>query len=94
MLPIPVGLVDVIGAAAAASTLLAFAQRSMLPMRVSSIAASLLFIAYGGLGPFYPVLVLHLILLPLNIARLVQCLRQSTSAAPPSLIEEWRRGSY
>jgi hypothetical protein len=62
-----------------------------VPMRVSAIAANLLFIAYGGLGPFYPVLVLHLILLPLNLGRLIEALGQTASASSPSLIEEWRR---
>jgi len=92
-MPASLGLVDVIGAAAAASTLLAFAQKNMLPMRVSAIAANVFFIAYGGLGPFYPVLVLHLILLPLNIGRLIQFVRLSGTTSPPSLIDEWRRRS-
>ena len=90
MLPISIGLLDAIGAAAAASTLLAFAQKNMLPMRLSAISANLLFIGYGGLGSFYPVLVLHLILLPLNIGRLVQCFRENGAAGSPSLIDEWR----
>ena len=94
MLATGLGLVDVVGAAAAASTLVAFAQKSMLPMRVSAITANMLFIAYGGMGPFYPVLVLHLVLLPLNVARLIQQLAQrpKSEASPAcSLIDEWRR---
>ena len=93
MLSLNLEMVDVIGAAAAASTLLTFAHKSMLPMRVSAIAANLLFIAYGGLGPFYPILVLHVILLPLNVGRLIECVRQSGTTPPSSLIDEWRRGS-
>ena len=86
------GLVDVIGAAAAASTLVAFAQRSMFPMRVSAITANALFIVYGGIGAYYPVLVLHLILLPLNIRRLIECGRLNCSrTGSPPLIDEWRR---
>jgi hypothetical protein len=55
---------DVVGFAAAVMTLPAFAQRSMLPMRVSAILANGFFIAYGWLGPLYPVLCLRLVLLP------------------------------
>ncbi len=62
-----VGLVDVTGYLAAGATLLAFAQRDMLPMRVSALAANVFFVTYGLLGSFYPVLVLHVLLLPLPL---------------------------
>ena len=88
--------VDCLGFVASGATLLAFAQRRMLPMRVSAIAANLFFIGYGALGPFYPVLALHLILLPLNIKRLVERRRRKLPVAAASgdrkvtLLEEWR----
>ena len=93
-----VSLVDCLGFAASGATLCAFAQRRMMPMRMSAIAANLFFVAYGALGPFYPVLLLHLVLLPLNLKRLVE---QAWSVRPGSgkdprgaqstLVEEWRR---
>ena len=46
----------------------------MVPLRVIGIASNVLFIAYGYLHPAYPVLVLHLVLLPLNFWRLRQML--------------------
>jgi hypothetical protein len=70
---------EVLGCAAAAATLLTFAQKRMWPMRISAIAANLFFIGYGALGQLYPVLFLHLILLPLNVVRLVQLAQQTTS---------------
>ena len=88
----------VVGFAAAVMTLATFAQRSMLPMRVSAILANAFFIAYGWLGPLYPVLCLHLVLLPVNIYRLIdvaQPLRLRLSPRRgdyPPLIEEWHRG--
>ncbi len=69
--------VDVLGCVAAAATLLTFAQKRMWPMRISAIAANLFFIGYGALGQLYPVLFLHLILLPLNVVRLVQLAQQT-----------------
>lgn len=93
-----ISVLDLVGFAAAIATLAAFAQRSMLPMRVSAILANLFFIAYGWLGPLYPVLCLHLVLLPINLWRLMdfaQPLRSRLSPRPaeyPPLIEEWNRG--
>jgi CRP/FNR family transcriptional regulator, cyclic AMP receptor protein len=48
---------------------------TMLPLRIVAIASNVLFAAYGAIAHIYPVLVLHLILLPVNTARLVQILR-------------------
>ncbi len=73
--------VDMLGSAACVATLLTFAQKRMWPMRISAIAANLFFIGYGALGLLYPVLLLHLVLLPLNVMRLVQ-LAQQTAGAP------------
>src|SRR4028118_766789 len=73
--------VDVLGCAAAAATLLTFAQKQMWPMRIAAIAANIFFIGYGALGLLYPVLFLHLVLLPLNVARLIQIAGQRRSSA-------------
>ena len=61
---------DAFGFVAAGATLLTFAQRSMLPMRISAILANIFFIIYGWLGSVVPVLTLHAILLPMNVLRL------------------------
>ena len=87
------GFVDLCGFVAAAMTLITFAQRTMLPMRVTALLANVFFILYGWLGPFYPVLILHVILLPVNTIRLRQIGRGSgklNGATPMPLIEEWR----
>lgn len=61
--------VDILGAAASLLTLAAFMQRRMMPMRIAAIGANSFFIAYGAIGSIYPVLALHLILLPVNVMR-------------------------
>ena len=63
---------ELIGYAAAIVTIATFMMKTMIPLRIFGIAANFLFIAYGYLDAAYPPLVLHLILLPLNIARLYQ----------------------
>ena len=68
-------VVDEIGFAAAGLVLTTFYMRSMIALRWVAIASNLAFIAYGYLENLAPVLLLHLLLLPLNSFRLAQ-LRQ------------------
>ena len=75
--------IDILGYAASASVLATFCTSTMVPLRVIAICSNVLFATFGALpAHIYPVLVLHLILLPVNIARLIQILRliQSISA--------------
>ena len=78
------GWIDVLGYAASGMTLATFAQRTMLPMRIMALGSNVCFIGYGAMGPFLPVLTLHLILLPINIARLRALVRHSCAAAAHS----------
>ncbi len=64
------GLIDAFGYAASGLTLATFAQKAMLPMRIMAIGANVCFIGYSAMGWFIPVLVLHIILLPINVVRL------------------------
>jgi hypothetical protein len=73
--------VDVFGYAASSLTLATFAQRSMLPMRWLALCANVCFITYGALGMYMPVLVLHLILLPINLLRLRALRGERTASA-------------
>ncbi|WP_426960142.1 Crp/Fnr family transcriptional regulator [Muricoccus radiodurans] len=68
-------LLNGLGYAAAAATIVSQRMRTMIPLRAAAIAANLLFIAYGAFGRYWPTLILHLILLPLNIERLIGMLR-------------------
>lgn len=67
--------IDLLGYAASASVLITFCMSTMVPLRVVAICSNVLFATFGGLAHIYPVLVLHVVLLPVNIARLVQILR-------------------
>jgi hypothetical protein len=62
--------IDVLGYAASGLTLATFAQRSMMPMRILALGANVCFIGYGAMGVYLPVLILHLVLLPINLVRL------------------------
>jgi hypothetical protein len=67
--------IDFLGYAASASVLLTFCMGTMLPLRIVAIASNVLFATFGVFAHIYPVLVLHVILLPVNVTRLVQILR-------------------
>jgi CRP/FNR family transcriptional regulator, cyclic AMP receptor protein len=72
--------IDYLGYAASASVLLTFCMSTMAPLRASAIASNVLFASFGAVAHIYPVFLLHLILLPVNIWRLVQMLRLAREA--------------
>ena len=55
-------------------TLGAYSMRNMLSLRCIAVAANVAFITYGALTPVYPMLALHIALLPLNLYRLSEIL--------------------
>src|ERR1700690_4002106 len=65
----------VIGYVASALVLCTFCTRTMLPLRAIALGSNVSFIAYGALEHLYPVLILHVALLPLNAWRLTEILR-------------------
>jgi len=77
---------------AACCSLVSSSMKRMIPLRIAGICGNCFSIAYGLLGPFYPTLLLHLVLLPLNILRLHQMrrlLRAVRSAASGDLSMQW-----
>jgi hypothetical protein len=64
--------ITIIGYTASLFTAITFYMRTIIPLRLFAICSNIAFIAYGYFGKLYPVLILHLFLLPLNIIRLVQ----------------------
>jgi hypothetical protein len=72
---------DIIGYLASGLVVLTFYMREMLPLRLAAMASNCAFLCYGvalGLGP---VVVLHSLLLPLNIWRLVEMRPRGQSGA-------------
>ena len=84
--------IEGLGYLGAALTLATFSMKTMLHLRVVGIASNLGFISYGLLGHVYPVLVLHMMLLPLNLWRLrqlIQLTRQIADASASRLSVDW-----
>jgi len=81
-----------LGYIAAAFVFATFSVKTMVPLRVIAISSNILFIAYGYLHPAYPVLLLHVALLPLNFWRLQQMLslvRETETANEGDLDMNW-----
>ena len=75
---------DIIGYLASALVFATFYVRTMMPLRILAIASNLAFIAYAAGEGLLPVLVLHSVLLPVNLARLyeIKKLLAFTRSAP------------
>ena len=69
---------DLIGWLAASLMLAAFACKEPRALRLFAIAANALFIVYGLHAGVLPVAMLHLLLLPLNVLRLLAVVRDHT----------------
>ena len=63
---------DLLGFAAAVAVLAGFCMNSIRPLRRLALASNVLFILYGLLAHIYPVFVLHMILMPINLIKLHQ----------------------
>jgi CRP/FNR family transcriptional regulator, cyclic AMP receptor protein len=73
---------DPVGYLASLLVLTAFCMRGIVSLRVAAIASNLAFIVYAALSGIEPVLLLHALLLPVNVYRLVQALRLERRAMP------------
>src|ERR1700722_18812238 len=83
---------ELAGYLAAVLVFLTFYMKTMVPLRVVGICSNCIFITYAYLGDLHPVLILHLILLPLNALRLREMLRlvrQVRGAAQGEFNMDW-----
>jgi hypothetical protein len=72
---------DLVGFAAAFAVLASFCMTTIVSLRSVAIASNVLFILYGMLGHIYPVLFLHVMLLPINLIKLYQTRRRPRQIA-------------
>jgi CRP/FNR family cyclic AMP-dependent transcriptional regulator len=75
-----IGLMEAVGYAGSLLAVCSFYTKTMIPLRVLALASSAAFVVYGFLGGSTPVLVLHIVLLPLNTLRLLQMRRLTRKA--------------
>jgi CRP/FNR family cyclic AMP-dependent transcriptional regulator len=76
---------DIFGYLAGGLLLLTFLMRQMVPLRAVAIASSAAWLVYGWADHIYPVVLVHLMLLPLNGVRLHQAIRAQPYSARRAL---------
>jgi len=67
---------ELIGYLASLLVLVTFCMSGMVALRAVAIASNVAFIGYAALAGISPVLVLHALLLPMNIYRLLEAVRE------------------
>lgn len=72
---------NILGYAASSAVLASFCMKTMRPLRILAVGSNVLFACYGFLDGVYPVLILHVILFPINLLRLVQVQRLTRHVA-------------
>ena len=87
-------MIEAVGYSAAAAGLYSTWSKTMIPLRVASIIANVLFIGYGALKGIYPTILVNCVLLPLNFVRLSEMRRLVSDvrmAAEGDLNADWLR---
>ncbi len=67
--------INAVGYLASLLVFATFCMRTMIALRIAAIGSNICFIAFGVAAHVYPVLILHLVLLPLNAVRTVEMMR-------------------
>jgi hypothetical protein len=62
--------IDFLGFSAALAVLCSFCMTTIVALRTLALMSNVLFMLYGWCAHLYPVLILHLILLPVNLFKL------------------------
>lgn len=86
------GWVEIAGYIASALVFATFCMKTMIPLRIAAIVSNLVFIVYAFFGGLYPIFILHSVLLPMNIWRMIQMhrlIRRVETAARGDLSVDW-----
>ena len=62
--------INILGFSAALSVLASFCMTTIVALRTFALLSNVLFILYGLLAHIYPVFLLHVVLLPVNLIKL------------------------
>ena len=75
--------IELIGYCGTGLTIVAYAMKASVHLRIAGILSSLAFLVYGYLTASYPVMLMEMILLPLNSFRLAETLYFARIASLP-----------
>ena len=80
-------ITDGMGYLAASLVLATFCAKRMVLLRALAITSNVAFIIYGLAGRLWPIVILHVIMLPLNVIRLREALASLGPAFRPPIPE-------
>src|SRR5487761_1974794 len=94
--------IEVLGYMASLAVFTTFCMTTMIPLRLIALVSNVLFISYGALAHIYPLMILHIALLPINLLRLRQIFKlvrgvkaaQSSEVAIEALLPFMSSRSY
>ena len=70
---------ELVGYVACLLVFLTFCMKRMLPLRMIAVASNIAFLIYGAAAELFPILILHAALLPLNLYRTAQKVKETRS---------------
>jgi CRP/FNR family cyclic AMP-dependent transcriptional regulator len=73
--------IDAVGYLASILVFATFCMRTMIALRLAAIGSNICFIVFGLAAHIYPVLLLHVVLLPLNAVRTLEMMRLTRRVA-------------
>jgi len=85
-------IIEIIGYVGAGLMVMTLAMRTMIPLRVTGIASSIVQIVFASLSGIWPMLIQHGILLPMNAYRLfeqIRLVRRLKKASSSDLSMDW-----
>jgi hypothetical protein len=83
---------DLLGFSASLAVLAGFCMTRVSSLRMFSVASNMLFVTYGLLANIYPVFLLHIILLPINLVKLYGVARSAVETRIATMTSASRPG--
>jgi hypothetical protein len=83
---------DLLGFSASLAVLAGFCMTRVSSLRMFSVASNVLFVTYGLLAHIYPVFLLHIILLPINLVKLYGATRSAVETRIAAIASASRTG--
>lgn len=76
-------IIEALGYCGTLTTVATYSMRSIVPLRIASIASSVFYLIYASAMGVWPMLLTELVILPINCLRLYQALQPEPSLRLP-----------
>jgi CRP/FNR family cyclic AMP-dependent transcriptional regulator len=76
--------IEMVGYTGTGLTVVAYGMKQIVPLRIAAILSSVAFLSYGLLTQSYPLVLMEVLLMPINIYRLVETLLERRRTPKPA----------